>query len=42
MVVVKGNQRMNYVNDNHISTWWDGLIYMSFCNIVVEVNEVFF
>ncbi len=41
MVVVKGNQNMNYVNDNHEFTCWDGLIYTSNCNIVVEVNEVF-
>lgn len=39
MVVVKGNQSMNYVNDNHGSTCWDGLIYMSNYTIVVKVNE---
>jgi hypothetical protein len=42
IIVVKGNQRMNYVNDNHESTCWGGLIYMSNCSIVVEVNEVIF
>jgi hypothetical protein len=32
---------MNYVNDNHGSTRWDGLIYMNNYIIVVKVNEVF-